>query len=384
MTTGGSNTAVGDLALDAATTASSCVAVGRNCLSNVTTSGSNVAMGDNTGNSITSNSDNTIVGSLAGNSGNISQCTIMGKGAFANAADGDATSVFIGYNCGHNANNLSQNTAVGTQSLQESHSSFNCAFGFQAMINNTTGSGHNTAVGHSAMLDTTDGDTNTAIGASALRVNQSGDRNTAVGYESLYNSNVDMDTFNVGVGYQSGRAMTTGYFNTVLGGEAGKSITTAVNNTCVGTSAGNGSITVYSNNTCLGYNAQTATNAGNSVTLGDSNISSLRCNTTSISSLSDVRDKTEIVNIPVGLDFVNNLRPVKFKWQRRKPDENDGKIRAGFIAQELQEAQKNNKYLNLVLEDDPNKLEASPANLIPVLVKAIQELSAEVKALKAA
>jgi hypothetical protein len=251
------------------------------------------------------------------------------------------------------------------------------------MINNTTGSGNNVAVGHQAMLDTTDGDTNTVVGSQAFMVNVSGDRAVAVGYEALRNSNVNMDTFNAAVGYQSGRAMTTGYFNTVLGGEAGKSITTAVQNTCVGTSAGNGSITVYSNNTCLGYNAQTATNAGNSVTLGDSNISSLRCNTTSISSLSDVRDKTEIVSIPVGLDFINTLRPVKFKWQRRTPDQNDGKIRAGFIAQELQEAQKNNKYLNLVLEDDPNKLEASPANLIPVLVKAIQELSVKVTALEA-
>ena len=219
----------------------------------------------------------------------------MGKGAFANAQDGDATSIFIGYNCGHNANALSQNTAVGTQSLQESHSSNNCAFGFQALLNNTTGSGHNTALGHKALFNLTVADTNTAVGASALYSNVTGDRNVAVGYEALYSFQLGADSFNSALGYQAGRAMTTGYFNTVLGGEAGKSITTAINNTCVGTSAGNGSITVYSNNTCLGYNAQTATNAGNSVTLGDSNISSLRCNTTSISSLSDVRDKTEIV-----------------------------------------------------------------------------------------
>ena len=37
--------------------------------------------------------------------------------------------------------------------------------------------------------------------------------------------------------------------------------------------------------------------------------------------------------------------------------------------------------LDLVMEENPDKLEASEANLIPVLVKAIQELSAEVKRL---
>ena len=87
--------------------------------------------------------------------------------------------------------------------------------------------------------------------------------------------------------------------------------------------------------------------------------------------------------MPAGLDFINKLHPVKFKWQRRTPDTNDGKIRAGFIAQELQEIQKNDKYLNLVLEDNPDKLEATPGNLIPVLVKAIQQLALKVKALEA-
>ena len=61
----------------------------------------------------------------------------------------------------------------------------------------------------------------------------------------------------------------------------------------------------------------------------------------------------------------------------------DGTVRAGFIAQELQEAQKDSEYLDLVLEDNPEKLEAKQGKLIPVLVKAIQELSAKVAALEA-
>ena len=38
--------------------------------------------------------------------------------------------------------------------------------------------------------------------------------------------------------------------------------------------------------------------------------------------------------------------------------------------------------MDLVLEDNPDKLEATPGNLIPVLVNAIKELSAKVEALE--
>ena len=59
-------------------------------------------------------------------------------------------------------------------------------------------------------------------------------------------------------------------------------------------------------------------------------------------------------------------------------------VRAGFIAQELQEAQKGSEYLDLIYDADPEFLEAKQGNLLPVMVKAIQELSAKVTALEAA
>ena len=160
-------------------------------------------------------------------------------------------------------------------------------------------------------------------------------------------------------------------------------MTTGEKNTLIGVSAGD-VITTGQNNVCLGFDVDPASaTTSNTVTLGNGSISSLRCNQTSISSLSDIRDKTDIVNIPVGLEFLNSLRPVKFKWKRREPDATDGKVRAGFIAQELQAAQGENDFLDLVMDDNPNKLEAKQGNLIPVLVKAIQELSAKVTALEA-
>ena len=50
---------------------------------------------------------------------------------------------------------------------------------------------------------------------------------------------------------------------------------------------------------------------------------------------------------------------------------------------ELQEAQKDFDFLDLVMDENLDKLEAKQGNLIPVLVKAIQELSAKVTALEA-
>ena len=87
--------------------------------------------------------------------------------------------------------------------------------------------------------------------------------------------------------------------------------------------------------------------------------------------------------MPVGLSFINSIRPVKFKWASRDGNGNDGKIRAGFLAQELQTASSDATYLNLVQDDNPEKLSAKYGNLIPVLVQAVKELSAKVTALEA-
>ena len=100
--------------------------------------------------------------------------------------------------------------------------------------------------------------------------------------------------------------------------------------------------------------------------------------------MSDERDKTDIVDLPVGLDFLNTLKPRQFKWATREGNVKDNRIDAGFIAQELQTAQTSYKYLRLVNDENADRLEASEGNLIPLLVKAIQELSVKVTALEAA
>ena len=77
--------------------------------------------------------------------------------------------------------------------------------------------------------------------------------------------------------------------------------------------------------------------------------------------MSDGRDKTNVIDLPEGLDFVSKLRPVKFKWATRDGNGKDGSYEHGFIAQELQAAQKENDadYLNMVMDENPDRLEAS-------------------------
>ena len=242
-------------------------------------------------------------------------------------------------------------TAVGYRALATNvQGASNTAFGGNALryLGNgqtdvlKTGSVGNTAVGHGAMQGGYSGswdETNTFRG----------DDNTAVGRLALYNLR----------GYTSDN-------NTAIGRMAGGNITTGSNNICIGTGSDASSATVT-----------------NEITLGDSNISSLRCNDTSISSLSDRRDKTDIVDLSAGLDFLNTLRPVKFKWQTRDGNGKDGLTRAGFIAQDLQSAQTNHGYLDLVMDNNPDKLEAKQEHLVPVLVQAIKDLSAKNDALEA-
>jgi len=202
------------------------------------------------------------------------------------------------------------------------------------------------------------------MGAGAFGSNATTSYNTAVGFQALYNN---VENNNTGIGYQAGKAITSGYNNTMIGNIAGSSTTTGVNNTC------------------LGYNAQApAASTYNSFTLGDGNVNDLRCNDTSISSLSDVRDKTNIVDIPFGLNYILAMRPVKFDWDRRDGT-SVGKKDFGFIAQELDEVETQfglAEYTRLVHKDNPDRWEADPMKTYPILIKAIQELKAEFDAYK--
>jgi len=237
-----------------------------------------------------------------------------------------------------------------------SESGENLSLGTGALSSNTTGSS-NTANGFDSLRDNTIGNQNTAVGVEVLKVNTSGGQNIGIGSYTLLSN-------------------TTASNNTAIGHRASQDNTTGGNNTALGRSALINNTTGYYN-TGVGYNARSSSaTAIGQVTLGDANVTALRCNVTSISSLSDIRDKTEIIDSPYGLDFINTIQPRQYKWETRDGNVKDGSTRIGFIAQELLEAcQGENDKLDLVMTDNPEKLEANYSNLLPIMVQAIKDLS---------
>jgi hypothetical protein len=129
------------------------------------------------------------------------------------------------------------------------------------------------------------------------------------------------------------------------------------------------------------------------ITLGNMDpTTELRCGTTTILGPSDARDKTDIEDLNVGIELLTKLKPSVYRWDRR--EWYDGGIRdhskksdkkyTGFIAQELEELENSLdvKYLNLVHNSNPEKLEIGAGNLIPPIVKSIQQLVTKVEQLE--
>jgi len=303
----------------------------------------------------------TSIMQLNNTSGNafINLFTLAGGPAFA--VDGTINNV----NIGKGANSVAGNTCLGVSALDAAVSGQNnTAIGADSLTTLTSG-GSNTGCGNNSLKLTTTGSNCVGIGKDALKANTTGASNTAVGMACL-ESNTTADN-NTALGKLALGACSSGDSNCAVGATAGDNITTGSNNTCIGN----------------GSDAASASTS-NSITLGNSSISSLRCQVQTISSLSDARDKTNIVDIEDGLDLINLLKPKKFTWAMRQPSANDGTSHLGFIAQELDEVIGNkNDYMHLVDKTNPDKLEAAYSRLIPILTKAIQELSAKVTALEA-
>ena len=98
-----------------------------------------------------------------------------------------------------------------------------------------------------------------------------------------------------------------------------------------------------------------------------------------LGTISDARLKTNIKNISYGLEDLLKIRPVNFDWK----DGSDTN-RVGFIAQELKPiiSQAVTDTRNIA-EDETPYMAVTESNLIPVMVKAIQEQQAIIETLTA-
>jgi hypothetical protein len=235
-------------------------------------------------------------------------------------------------------------------------------------LNSTTTGIKNTAIGERALQSMKTGQRNFAMGQFANYLDTAGSFNAAIGWGSL-SQNLSGSN-NVGVGYITLYENTNGSSNTAVGYKAAGQLTN--------------SNTTGSNNTFIGNEAVGASaTASNVITLGNSSIATIRAQVTTITSLSDIRDKTNIMPLNYGIDFIKKLNPVSFDWDMR----DGGKIgisEIGFIAQDLQQAQIDSQINipNLVSDINPDKLEASYGVLIPIIIKALKEQQTLIDELK--
>ena len=157
--------------------------------------------------------------------------------------------------------------------------------------------------------------------------------------------------------------------------------------------------------------------------MGDENISSFSCQV-SLTATSDERDKTDFKDLDLGLDFVNALKPVTYVWDKRtnyidKTDvttfDEDGKVKhegwdlttdldkvtsdgskkdddlqVGFKAQDVIALEDAAGYklsdktnLTATVTSDGKQYGLRYERFVPMLVKALQELSAKNDALEA-
>ena len=246
--------------------------------------------------------------------------------------------------------------------------STNTAVGLNVITSNSSGL-DNTAIGSGAMTSTGNGSYNTAVGVSTLTGLNGGIQNTACGRIAL--GNVTTGTGNTGVGHAAGYFITTGTYNTFLGW---------------GTYP-NGNATGNSNEMVIGASGTPTNGKGSNTgfifTYNGSAYGSIYQgnNSASWATTSDQRIKKNIVNLSDGLNKINALRVVEFDYKQ------DNKHEVGFIAQEFEQV-----FPDQIVRHEPNeaqkewvgedKVMGVQQNLVPFLVKAIQELTARLAALE--
>ena len=361
------NTAYGASAMDAITTGDNNTAMGEHALGALNTGVDNVAIGYNAGSSMTTASYSTVVGRNAGASMVDSRLTAIGY--YAGGATTHIGNTFVGFNTG------AANTS-GT---------YNVAMGYNALYQPDTES-NNIAIGSSALsAAVAGGEANTAVGTNALDALTSGDENVAVGQHA-------------------GTAHTTGVDCVYIGESCGGSNVSGSYKTLVGCNANTNGNT-DGHEIVIGYNL---TGGGqNKVRLGSGSdyIENDYANNANWAHSSDERLKDNIQTDNLGLDFINELRTVTYNWKASDKVDTSlpGYIDAdttnfdklckdtsvtmnGLIAQEVKAALDKvgadaSKYAVWSTDDDGIQ-RISESSFVMPLIKAVQELSAKVKALE--
>jgi len=371
----------------------------------------NVKFGPNTGASIASGGNNnvmigdsagkfatTAVGSVfvgAGAGLGITGTKLTGNGNVAIGADagaklqGAATlNVLIGANAGDAITTGPNNIAIGFRALNaETQGQDSVAVGVDALTTQNFGNGvrsGNVGIGLNAGKLISDGVQNTLVGTFCGQTTDDGDNNTAMGFLALQANCADGNT---AVGVEALK-ICTGSTNTAIGKNAGNQVTSGGNLTCLGHDSGK-----------TGSPGGAFTTGSNAICIGDENVAAIHIEV-AVTVASDARDKTDFTALDLGLDFVKALAPVTYKWDKRSkygdkyaddydlldqtPDgtHKEDWLDIGFKAQEVQALEEAAGYttaakknLTVSTAGDGKQMGLQYSKFVPILVKAVQELS---------
>ena len=406
------NVAVGYQALYDATTVISTTAIGGQALHSLETGNYNTAVGYQAAEETTVGDYITAVGTYALRENVVGdRSTAVGYGALLEsnpASNMDMYNVAVGMHAGYNISTGNLNTSIGSESMvgnsgAKTTGSGNTVVGYLAGAN-IQGSGYqNTLMGRSAGDTISYGHQNVAIGDYALQSEGYGRWTTAVGTHALYSQNSDgsvTTNYNTAIGGYSG-FNSDGYNCTFLGGLAAYEAAAADNVIAIGYES-----------LRSGSPGGQVTTTSNIIGLGDENITSFNCQV-SLTVASDERDKTDFTSLDLGMNFVKALKPYTFRWDKRinyadKSNDNwrssldldklsnDGthkedQLDIGFKAQDVKSLEEASNYklsdktnLTVALSEDGKQYSMRYEKLVPILVKAIQELEARVATLEGA
>ena len=358
--------------------------------------------------------------------GNGSQSTnlVIGKDSGNNLnpianVQGDVN-VFVGLETGQNTTSGRANTFIGVASGKA-----NTVGSYNAYVGVNTGKfalgGANAFFGQAAGENSASVYNSTFIGNAAGYNSTTGSYGTFIGQAAGYSNTGQYNTF---LGQAAGYSNQAGGANTFLGQNAGFYTTSGGSCTFVGANAGQANV-ADNNVTCLG--SQSAATGSNQIQLG-AGITTCYTNG-AVQNRSDLRDKTEVRNTVLGLDFISKLRAVDYKWDMREDykyeaplpldvnatDEeklahkiasddwlesvkldnltNDGthkrtRYHHGLIAQEVQDVINETGidfggFQDHKVQGGQDVLSIGYGELIAPMIKAIQELKAEIELLKA-
>ena len=329
------------------------------------------------------------------------------------------------------------NTSIGYESMRyNTIGSNNVALGFQSLFSSINGP--NTAIGYRSMYSNVDGQYNTVIGHEALYNGSDVSGSTVIGYRA---GSAGTDSANIIIGCNTISTVGIGYGNTIIGSNINSGMVSVENNIIIGDGDGvvrfrynSGLLTLTSPSTKitgdLTVNGTIQSKSVTSKTVGSytlfigsttwnddvhvligqvsgTNNSFIQCTSGAtypydgtgigstaytlmlnpgggavqyvsgnLAAISDAREKKDIdYTFRYGLDEVNLLKPATFKYIS-----SDESV-MGFVAQDVMDIIPD-LISTYKISKDEDRFSLKETSIIPILVKAIQELSDKVKDLE--